>query len=616
MPGRGFGGGRSRGVVSGPHDFKKTSQRLFGGFKGRIWIIVVLGVLLVASGILSVVTPLILKDALNNFTDFISYTFTSSDDTSGYISINWAALYAKFGLMLGVTALAAVLSWYAEWIGQKIASIYAYGLRKDIKSKLDRMPLSYFDSQSFGEILSKGTNDIDNIGRNVYSIISQLVMGLTMLIGTVIAMFVTSWQLALVVMATLPVMGLTVGLIAVRSQKQFKRYREKYGVLEGQIEEGYAGFKIIKLFNQEQSACQRFDLINEQMTEADRKSQWISGFIFPSMRFIYNVGFVGVSVVSGLISNGSIGDLVAFLMFLQLVQQPFQMIGQISSTVQSVLASAERVFNLLDSPEEKPDDLDCVATEDSIKGEIEFRHVYFSYDPSKPLIEDMNIHIHPGETIAIVGPTGAGKTTIVNLIMRFYEVQQGEIVLDGVNINHYSREALRGSIGMVLQDTWLFNGGIKDNIRYGNSEASYEEVAAAAAAARVDHFVATLPGGYDFQLNEDGTNISQGQRQLITIARAIVSKPKIMILDEATSSVDTRTEKAIQDAMDYIMVGRTSFVIAHRLSTIKNAKLILVMNKGKIVEMGTHGELLAKNGFYADLYNSQFLGKSLMSANQ
>jgi ATP-binding cassette subfamily B protein len=302
-------------------------------------------------------------------------------------------------------------------------------------------------------------------------------------------------------------------------------------------------------------------------------------------------------------------------MFLNIIGQPFQMLGQISTTFQSVMASTERVFAILDAPEEMPDPKDCITSEENIKGDIVFDHVYFSYTPDKPLIEDMNLTVHQGETVAIVGPTGAGKTTLVNLIMRFYEIDKGTILLDGVDTRNYARKTLRGAIGMVLQDTWLYNGTIRENIRYGNNEATDEDVYAAAKAARVDHFIGTLPGGYDFVLNEDGSNISQGQRQLITIARAICSKPKIMILDEATSSVDTRTEKAIQDAMDDIMVNRTSFVIAHRLSTIKNAKAILVMNQGKIIEMGTHNELMAKKGFYADLYNSQFLGKQEDSAN-
>jgi ATP-binding cassette subfamily B protein len=508
-------------------------------------------------------------------------------------------------------ATSNVFGWLSEFLGIKLTKTYGYRLDNALKKKLDHLPLSYFDGQSYGDVLSTGVNDVDNIGHNSYGILSQSISATVELVGCIVAMLITSWQLALIVIVSLPITAFVVMMIGKRSQVQFKRYRAKYGILEGQIEEAYNGYKLLKVFNREETAQNKFDAINEEMTEADRKSQWISGFIYPSMRFISQVGFVAVAVGSGLIyaDGNSLGILVAFLFFLNIISQPFQMLGQISTTFQSVMASTERVFAILDMKEETPDAPDAIMSNDQIKGEVIFDHVAFSYSPDKPLIQDMNLKVQPGETIAIVGPTGAGKTTLVNLIMRFYEINSGTIYLDGVDTRHYARHTLRGAIGMVLQETWLFNGTIRENIRYGNNDATDEEVYAAAKAARVDHFIETLPGGYDFVLNEDGSNVSQGQRQLITIARAICSKPKIMILDEATSSVDTRTEKAIQDAMDEIMRNRTSFVIAHRLSTIKNAKEILVMNQGSIIEMGTHQELLAKQGFYADLYNSQFLGK-------
>jgi ATP-binding cassette, subfamily B, multidrug efflux pump len=586
-------------------DSKRALKRLLKEFRPQVPLIIFISLLLIASGVLYVLEPMVMKSIVNGMKSYISI------DSSNTFVVDWGNLSKLFAALFIIVASSNVCGWLSEFIGIKLTKTYAYRLDNAFKEKLDKLPLSFYDGQSYGDVLSTGVNDVDNIGHNTYGILSQTISAVVMLVGCIVAMFVVSWQLALIVIASLPITAFVVMFIGKRSQVQFKKYRAKYGVLEGQIEEAYNGYKLLKAFNREETAQQKFDAINEEMTEADRKSQWISGFIYPSMRFISQVSFVAVAVGAGLIyADGSnVGVLVAFLMFLNIISQPFQMLGQISSTFQSVMASTERVFAILDAPEEVADPANCVSNDDNVKGQIVFDHVYFSYSPDKPLIEDMNLSVQPGETVAIVGPTGAGKTTLVNLIMRFYEIDKGSISLDGIDTRNYSRKALRGAVGMVLQDTWLFNGTIRENIRYGNNDATDEEVYLAAKAARVDHFIATLPGGYDFVLNEDGSNVSQGQRQLITIARAICSKPKIMILDEATSSVDTRTEKAIQDAMDDIMANRTSFVIAHRLSTIKNAKMILVMNQGKIIEMGTHEELLARHGFYADLYNSQFLGK-------
>lgn len=585
---------------------KATYARILGEFKSQKVVLIILMVLLFMSAGLSIANPIVLKDIIGNMAKYID-----NDGTLNHV--NWSGLFAAFGIMLAFAVGSSLLSFTSDWIGNQMVDVYSYHLRSRLKEKLDKMPLSYFDGQNYGEILSKLTNDIDNINRNLYGIMSQVVMGVALLLGTTVAMFMTAWQLALVVLGTYPLMGFAVFVIGKQSKKQYKIYRKRYGKLEGIVEEDYAGYKIVKLFGEEQTSQNIFDSINNEMTEADRKSQWISGFIFPTMRFMYFVGFIAISVVSGLISKNAdgVGNLASFLMFLNLAQQPFQMLGQNAGTIQSVAAAGERVYGLLDSPQESPDEPDAITSEEGIKGDVVFDHMYFSYEENKPLIEDMNIHVRPGETVAIVGPTGAGKTTLVNLIMRFYDPKMGEIVVDGTPTTKYARNTIRGSVGMVLQDTWLFAGTIKDNIKYGNEEATDEEVKEAAKAARADHFIETLPEGYNFKLSEDGANISQGQRQLITIARAIVSKPKIMILDEATSSVDTRTEQAIQDALDDIMKDRTSFVIAHRLSTIKNAKIILVMNHGKIIETGTHDELLKKNGFYAEMYNSQFLGKGL-----
>lgn len=588
----------------------KVYGRIGSEFKPQMGVLIVLVILLCGSAALSITNPIILDNIISGMGSYII-----SD--GGLNRVDWAGLFKSFGVMLAFAVGSSLLSFISDWIGNQMIDVYSYRLRSRLKAKLNKMPLNYFDTQSYGEVLSKLTNDVDNMNRNLYSIMSQIVMGVALLIGTTVAMFVTSWQLALVVIATYPIMGVAVFAIGAQSKKQYRKYRERYGKLEGMIEEDYAGYKIIKLFGEEKTSQKLFDDINDEMSIADRKSQWISGFIFPVMRFIYFLGFVAISVVSGLISKNASGiaQLAAFLMFLNMAQQPFQMLGQSAGTIQSVAAAGERVYGLLDAPEESPDEPDSIRSEDSIKGDVVFDHMYFSYTPDKPLIEDMNIKIKPGETVAIVGPTGAGKTTIVNLIMRFYDPQKGQIIVDGAPTTKYARDTIRGGIGMVLQDTWLFAGTIKDNIKYGNENATDEEIKNAAVSARADHFISTLPGGYDFKLSEDGINISQGQRQLITIARAIVSKPRIMILDEATSSVDTRTEQAIQDALDDIMKDRTSFVIAHRLSTIKKAKVILVMNHGRIVETGTHEELLKKNGFYAEMYNSQFLGKGLSTVS-
>ena len=598
------------GLGHKPKNLKGTLARMAHDFKPQRASLIVVFALCLIAAIVSVVTPIFLGQILNN----ITAVFQISDpaDKEAVTQVDWNYVYETFGLLLAMYVGSALCSWGSTWIIEKVVAVWVYQQREKLKAKLDRLPLSYFDANPPGEILSRCTNDVDNVGRNFANVYKTVCSSIVILVGGIIAMFILNWALSLVVIATMPITLLFVIIIAKRSQKQFRIYRKHYGVLESHIEEDYSGQKILKLFGQEERSLAVFDEVNETMTEADRKSQWISGFIFPTMRFVYNAGFVAVSVVAGLIDGSNFGDLVAFIMFLNILQSPFQQLGQMAATIQSMTASCERSYALLDVPEQEPDKESAENNPESINGRIDFENVCFSYVPDKPLIENMNVHVKPGEMIALVGPTGAGKTTIVNLLMCFYEVNQGRILLDGKDVREYTRSALRQSMGMVLQDTWLFSGSIMENIRYGNLQATDEEVVAAAKTAHADHFISTLPDGYNFQLNEDGTNISQGQRQLLTIARAIVSKPKIMILDEATSSVDTRTEKSIQDAMEEVMKGRTSFVIAHRLSTIKNAKLILVMNKGKLIEQGTHAELLQKGGFYADLYNAQFLGNNPM----
>lgn len=684
-----------------PKNIKQTIKRMIKDFKSELILIIFVVVMSICSAILSVVAPIFLKNILESAMTPGSAESIIGITSSLTVSIVWSNFFKSFGIMLGIYILSAILAWVSQFLSASISVRYAYEMRQRIQRKLNKLPLSYFDRVPYGDTLSIGTNDVDNVSRNVQSIITQLFSSLTLFIGSLIAMFVIDYRLAFIAVASLPLTLLVVIFVSKFSGKQFTRYRNELGELNGKVEEDYAGFKIIKLFNKERDVEKEFDENNERMANADHWSQFLSGFIFPTTNFINNVCYVAVAVVAGVI--GSAPLMITFFSFLSLFSRPFQQIGQIFSTIQSVMASGERVYALLDEEESVPEIQDCVTDEKLIKGQFEFKNVYFQYNKEKPLIENFNLHINTGDTVAIVGPTGAGKTTMVNLIMRFYELSNsltkediikneiylfnrikkmigkkedttakdikfddnkdilanielakknvisfykemneeakkenieitdkvminenlladyfndGQILLDGIPTSNYSRNCLRGSVGMVLQDTWLFKGSIMDNLLYGDQNATKEEIEKACKEAHVDHFISTLPGGYDFILNEDGTNISQGQRQLLTIARAIISKPKILILDEATSSVDTRTELQIQDALDKIMVNKTSFVIAHRLSTIKNAKLIIVMKKGHIVETGNHKELLAKNGFYAELYNSQFSGINPMAKQE
>lgn len=603
---RPHGGPGGRGLQR-PKNFKLAFRNLLSDFRSyRLQLLIIL-ILLIVSNLAAIFVPLHLRTIMSSFAETGSragYYFV--DILNPSLGLNWTKLFIDFGVILGLILTSAILTTIAQLIAIKISGKYAYVLRNKVRDKIDALPLSYFDKHPYGELLSVGTNDVDAIAQSLNQVVVTIVSSITMFIGVLIAMFVVNWRLALVALTTLPLSVLVTIIVTKNSQKQFVTLQKKTGKLEGIVEENFAGLQVVQLFNQQAKQFDLFKETNDSMASSNFWSQWLSSFIFPSMRFISNLGFVGVLIVAGVTND--IISLAPFLIFLNNFSQPFFNIGQISNTIQTTLAGAERVFGLLGEKEEQKDSPVAVNTNDNIQGEFNFSGVDFSYSPDKELIKNMNLHVEPGDTIAIVGPTGAGKTTLVNLIMRFYEISAGSITLDGIDIRDYSRSALRRSVGMVLQDTWLFNGSIKNNIRYGNRDASDEEVIAAAKAAKAHHFITTLPGEYDFILNEDGTNISQGQRQLITIARAIISKPKILILDEATSSVDTRTEFAIQTVMDEIMQSRTTFIIAHRLSTIRNAKKILVMNKGHIIEMGNHHELLAKDGFYASLYNAQFLG--------
>jgi ATP-binding cassette subfamily B protein len=583
---------------------KQAFKSLAKEFKPYRTKLIIISIIIVIGAVLQIFVPVLINH------------FASQENLSSYMNpttllLNWQQIALDFGLVLGFYVLSSILSMIALQTLVVIANDYGYKLRNRIKAKLDRVPLSYFDKHSYGEILSRGTNDVDAITQSLNQIIYQTLHSIFLFVGVLIAMFIISWQLALVTLATLPMSLLITVFITKFSQKQFVKFQVKTGELEGIVEENFSGLTVIQLYNQQQQQIEKFEKVNEEMTKSNWISQLLSAFIFPSIRFVNNLGFVGVSVVGGLIN--SVGSIAAFILFLNMFTLPFQQLGQISGVIQTTLAGAERIFELLNHEEQTPDPVNAIQDESKVGGTYHFDNVSFSYNPEKPLIENMNLDINQGDIIAIVGPTGAGKTTLVNLVMRFYEINGGTIYLDNIDLRDYARETIRGSIGMVLQDTWIFKGSVKNNIRYGRSEATDEEVIQAAKAAKVDHFISTLPGGYEFTLNEDGTNISQGQRQLITIARAIISNPKILILDEATSSVDTRTEYAIQSVMEEIMKNRTTFIIAHRLSTIKNAKKILVMNHGSIIETGTHQELLAAKGFYAELYNAQFLGTTQTS---
>lgn len=606
-------------TIAKPKNFSKTLKKMLKDFKKEYVLLVIVIILSILSAVLSILSPLVLQNLLNSAS--LSNGSSSSalfevlvnQDGMQYVQINWPFFFSRFGLMFGLYVLSAFLTFLAEFITVSISARFSYDMRERVKAKLDRLPLSYFDKVPYGDTLSIGTNDVDNISRNLQTIIVQTCNSITLFVGTFIAMLVTKWQLALVAIVSLPFTILIVILVSKFSQKQFRIYRKELGDLNGQVEEDYAGYLIIKLFNKQQDSINDFEVTNAKMSNSDKISQFLSGLIFPTTNFINNLAYVGIAVVGGLLQDP--GAMITFFIFLNMFSRPFQQIGQIVNIIQSVVASGERIYELLEEKEFEPDPVNAIDTDENILGKFEFNNVYFSYVPEKPLIQNFNLKINAGDTVAIVGPTGAGKTTLVNLIMRFYEINEGTIKLDGVDTKNYKRNILRGSIGMVLQDTWLFRGTIRENLLYGDENATFEDIKAACKQAHIDHFIETLPGKYDFVLNEDGTNISQGQRQLLTIARAIISKPKIMILDEATSSVDTRTEQQIQDALDNIMQNKTSFIIAHRLSTIKNAKLIIVMKKGNIVETGNHKELLARNGFYAELYNSQFIGNNLTENN-
>ena len=525
-------------------------------------------------------------------------------------SIDFAFIGRILLILLGMYLLSSAFSFVQSWLMSGLSQKVCYDFRRQISEKINRLPLAYFEKRTVGEVLSRIANDVDTLGQSLNQSITQFITSVTTMIGVLIMMLSISPQMTLIALLILPVSLVLVMVVVHFSQRFFKAQQATLGVVNGQVEEVYSGHNVIKAFNREQAVLEEFNTANDQLYASAWKSQFLSGLMMPIMNFVGNLGYVAVAIVGSIFAAAgiiTIGDIQAFIQYVKNFTQPIQQLSQVSNMLQSMAAAAERVFEFL-AEEEEDQTADPARRADPavIDGQVTFDHVRFGYTPEKTIIHNFSCQVHPGQKVAIVGPTGAGKTTMVKLLMRFYDVDSGSITLNGHNVRDFDRTALREGFGMVLQDTWLFKGTIMENIRYGRLDATDDEVIAAAKAAGADHFIRTLPGGYQMELNEDASNVSQGQKQLLTIARTILADNRILVLDEATSSVDTRTEQRIQEAMDRLMQGRTSFIIAHRLSTIRNADLILVMRDGDIVEQGTHDELMEAGGFYADLYNSQF----------
>lgn len=597
------GGGRRvpMKVVEKPKNFKATMKKLIS-YTRPFWIsIIFVFTFAIASTIFAILSPKILGNMTNQV-------------VSGFVAhaIDFGKLKGFAIELLVLYLLSAIFSYIQGWIMTGVSQKITYQFRRDISEKINRLPLAYFDKRTFGEVLSRVTNDVDTVSQTLNQSLTQIVTSITMIIGILIMMFSISWQMTLVSLVLIPLSFILIAMIIKKSQHYFKEQQDSLGELNGHIEEMYAGHNVMRVFNGEQQSVDKFKKINTKLYGSAWMSQFLSGLMMPIMTFVGNLGFVGVSVLGGwLVIAGKIriGDIQAFIQYVNQFNQPIVQSANIANVMQSTAAAGERVFEFLDEKEESAEGEKSVSLQD-VKGGVEFNNVVFGYDKDKVIIKGFNASIKPGQRIAIVGPTGAGKTTMVNLLMRFYDVNEGTIKIDGVDIRKMKRSDVRKLFGMVLQDTWLFNGTIRENIAYGKPDATQEEIVATARAAHADHFIHALPQGYDLKLNEEADNISQGEKQLLTIARAMLIKTPMLILDEATSSVDTRTEVLIQEAMENLMKGKTSFVIAHRLSTIRNADLILVMKDGNIVEQGTHKELLAQKGFYESLYNSQFVASS------
>lgn len=583
------------------HDFKGTMGKLFhalGGYKVALVVVIVFAL---GSTVFNIIGPKVLSTATTELFNGISAKIAGTggiDFTAvGFILLATLALYG----------ISAGCSFAQGWIMSRVVQGTCFDLRRRIAAKIDALPVGYFEKTSTGDVLSRITNDVDTLGMNLNTSVTQLITGVATVLGVLAMMLSISPIMTLVAIVIIPVSLLVVGAVVKRSQKYFRMQQSRLGVINGQIEETFSGHAVVRAFGKERQVVEEFQKTNEELRESAWKSQFLSGLLMPIMTFVSNLGYVVVAVVGALFAiqgRITVGDIQAFIQYMKNFTQPLTQLAQISNVLQQMAAAAERVFEFLDAPEEVDEPAKIAAA--SVDGCVEFDHVQFGYEPGKPVITDFSASVQEGQTVAIVGPTGAGKTTMVKLLMRFYDVDGGAIRIGGHDVREFDRNDLRSMVGMVLQDTWLFKGTIRENIRYGNLDATDEEVEAAAKTAFADRFIRTLPGGYDMEINEDASNISQGQRQLLTIARAILANRRMLVLDEATSSVDTRTEGLIQQAMDRLMEGRTSFVIAHRLSTIRNADLILVVQSGNIVEQGAHTELLAKDGAYAELYNSQF----------
>lgn len=583
-------------------DFKGTMKKLLAYMRRYLPSIVIALLCAVGGTVFSIFGPKILGQATTKLFEGVIAMLTG---TGG---IDFAAIGQILLFLAGLYVLSALLSYVQGWVMAGIATKASYAMRTDISRKIDRLPMSYFDRVPHGEVLSRITNDVDMVTQTLNQSLSQVVTQLTMIVGVLCMMLSISPLMTLVAICILPVCLVIVMNVVRHSQKFFRRQQEYLGHVNSHVEEMYGAHVVVTAFNGQEESIETFNGLNEKLYQSAWKSQFLSGMMMPLMNFVSNLGYVAICVLGGFLSlNGTItvGDIQAFTQYVRQFTQPITQLANISNQLQMTAAAAERVFLFLEEPEEVPDTAEPVPSSE-INGSVYFAHVHFGYVPEKTIINDFSAIVQPGTKVAIVGPTGAGKTTMVKLLMRFYDVSDGAILLDGYDVRQFERGDMRSAFGMVLQDTWLYNDTIRENIRFGRLDASDEDVLAAAKAAQVDHFVRTLPQGYDTILNEDASNISQGQKQLLTIARTIISDPKILILDEATSSVDTRTELAIQKAMDELTKGRTSFIIAHRLSTIRDADMILVMKDGDIVETGNHNELLAKGGFYANLYNSQF----------
>lgn len=599
----GMGGGHMKMGQEKAKDFKGTMKKLISYLSPYKLAILLVIVFAIGSSVFNIVGPKI----LGNATTKIFEGLVSKVSNSGG-GIDFDAIFRTLTILASLYIISSIFSFIQTFITSDISQKVSYNLRKSISEKINKLPLNYYDRKTNGEVLSRVTNDIDAISQNLNQILSQMITSATTLIGVLIMMLSISVTMTLVSLIVIPLSLVMIMLVVKKSQKHFRAQQEYLGHTNGHIEEMYSGHNIMKAFNGEEKAIEEFDKLSDTLYNSAWKSQFLSGMMMPIMTFIGNLGYVIVAIMGGFLAIRNkiqVGDILAFIQYVRSFMQPIAQTAQIANVMQQTAAAAERVFEFLEE-EEVVEDVKNPISIEGIEGAVEFEHVRFGYNEDKIIINDFSINIKPGQKVAIVGPTGAGKTTIVKLLMRFYELNGGKILIDGHDYRDFTRNDLRKIFGMVLQDTWLFNGSIMENIRYGRLDASYEEVIEAAKLAHAHHFIKTLADGYNMEINEEADNISQGQKQLLTIARAILSDPKILILDEATSSVDTRTEVLIQQAMENLMEGRTSFIIAHRLSTIKNADVILVMKDGDIVEQGTHEELLKSKGFYSELYNSQF----------